>query len=423
MIKPKAAKLNPEIAPQGALPAASLSEAIQQELDQIPLPQVQRRRLATRLSALLDEQVKTEVKSTREDLTRKYDQIAAQHKQTESVLRSIAEGLVVVNQKREVVYVNSAAEKLLGVSQQEKQGKPLSEGLSDEQLLSLVKHSSEKTSREFEVELSSNQDQTKRIVRSSNAVIQDQSGQTVGMVSALSDITKQRELDQMKSDFVSSVTHELRTPLVAMKHSLQVTMEEAAGQLSPDQKNFLEIAQRNLERLSGMINGLLDLSKLENQKMELHLQRTALGPLIQGTCRALDAWAKSKSLQIHQRIADSLPEISLDPDQITQVLYNLASNAIKFAPAGGSVTLSAQLQAEGRSVEVAVADTGVGIAPEDLSKLFKKFQQIGDRKSGSTPGTGLGLAISKGIVELHGGTLRVESAKGQGSRFVFTLPL
>ena len=227
----------------------------------------------------------------------------------------------------------------------------------------------------------------------------------------------------MKSDFVSSVTHELRTPLVAMKHSLQVTMEEAGGQLSDEQKNFLAIAQRNLERLSGMINGLLDLSKLENKKLELHLQKTVVKALIQNTCQTLDAWAKSKSLQIRQSVAESLPEITLDPDQITQVLYNLASNAIKFTPAGGTVTLSARLMAEGAGVEFSVADTGVGISPEDINKLFKKFQQVGDRKSGSAPGTGLGLAISKGIVELHGGAIRVESEKGKGARFIFTLPL
>ena len=227
----------------------------------------------------------------------------------------------------------------------------------------------------------------------------------------------------MKSEFVSSVTHELRTPLVAMQHSLQITLEAAAGQLSNDQKNFLLIAQRNLDRLNTMINNLLDLSKLENHKVELRLERTPLGPLIESVCQALDAWMKSKSLQLNRRIADPLPEVPLDADQITQVLYNLVSNAIKFTPSGGSVTISAQLQSEGRAVEVAVTDTGGGIAQEDIPKLFKKFQQVGDRKSHSSPGTGLGLAIAKEIVELHGGTIWVESPKGQGSRFAFTLPV
>lgn len=428
--------------PEGTIRGSNrpLPRDLQQELDQLPANR--RKQLSAKISGFVEERVQTEVGATREELSRQYDkaaqlykgelglveqkyqQAAAQQKQTESVLRSIAEGLVVVNPRGEVVYINPAAEKLLGVNQQQKLGKPLAENMADEQLLALVKDPlAAKNAGETEIELNSKQDQTKRIVRSSNAVIQDQSGQTVGMVSVLSDITKQRELDRLKADFVSSVTHELRTPLVAMQHSLQVTLDESTGQLSKDQRNFLSIAQRNLERLSSMINNLLDLSKLENRKVELKLERVQLESLIQNTCLSLDAWAKSKSVQLHQRVGQPPPEAVIDSDQITQVLYNLISNAVKFTPAGGSVTVSAKRLADGKAVEVAVTDTGIGIAREDIPKLFKKFQQVGDPRGGTGHGTGLGLAISKGIVELHGGSILVESSKGQGSRFVFTLPV
>ncbi|MBI4323235.1 MAG: PAS domain S-box protein [Candidatus Omnitrophica bacterium] len=425
--------------PAGESPADEpLPPAVLQEMEHARLSASQRQRLSAVLSGLVSQQVAAKVSAVKHELNRvveektreamvvkqKYHDTLAHKEQTEAVLRSMAEGLVVVNQQGEVVFLNPAAEKLLGVDKQEKLGKPLNEGLQDEQLLSFVKQPSA-DGREKEIELDSKQAQSKRVLRSSNAVIEDEHGKTVGMVSVLTDVTKQRELDRLKSDFVSGVTHELRTPLVAMKHSLAVMGEASAGELSETQKNFLSITQRNLDRLNAMINDLLDLAKLEAKKVELRREPTAIQAVIQRTCETLRAWATSKGVRLTAQTPEALPALSLDPARIEQVLTNLIGNAVKFTPPDGSITVEAKLAEGGGEVEVSVTDTGQGIAKEDLPKLFQKFQQLqaGARRAGEAKGTGLGLAITKEIVELHGGRIWVESEQGKGSRFAFSLPV
>ena len=416
----------------------SLASAVLREMEPARLTTSQRQHLAATLSSLVGRQVDAKVNAVKQELNRvmevttrdatvakqKYHETLAHKEQTEAVLRSMAEGLVVVNQQGEVVFLNPAAEKLLGVDKHEKLGKPLTEGLQDEQLLSFVTRPSA-DGREKEIELDSKQASSKRVLRSSNAVIEDEHGKTVGMVSVLTDITKQRELDRMKSDFVSGVTHELRTPLVAMKHSLAVMGEASAGELSETQKNFLSITQRNLDRLNAMINDLLDLAKFEAKKVELHRESTPVEPVIQRTCESLRAWATSKGVRLTAQIPEALPVLSLDPSRIEQVLTNLIGNAVKFTPQDGSIAVEAKLVDGTGEVEVSVTDTGMGIAKEDLPKLFQKFQQLhtGAVRAGEAKGTGLGLAITKEIVELHEGRIWVESEKGKGSRFAFRLPV
>jgi signal transduction histidine kinase len=320
--------------------------------------------------------------------------------------------------------MNPSAEKLLGVKQQDKLGQSLADGLGDEQLVSLVKGNGRES---LEVELNAKQDQTKRVVRSSNAVVEDENGRTIGMVSVLTDVTKQRELDRLKSEFVSGVTHELRTPLVAIQHSLGVMLDQAAGEINDSQRNFLTIAQRNLGRLSLMINDLLDLAKLEAGKMDLKKETASIAPVIDHTCETLESWAKSKGITIEKRLPEQVPDLPIDPGRIEQVLNNLVGNAIKFTPKDGRIIIEVVVSEDRSTLDVSVTDTGAGIAEEDLPKLFKKFQQvgqIGSRRPGDLGGTGLGLAISKEIVELHGGAIRAEPAPpGHGARFVFRLPL
>ncbi|MBI4340876.1 MAG: PAS domain-containing protein [Candidatus Omnitrophica bacterium] len=418
--------------------ASPLLPAVLQEISRLSGSLQKQQQVARAVSDLISRSAEQRVQQVRQESTqrtnqliqehrkaesaieRKYQQTLTEKKQTTAVLESIAEGLVVVNPKGDVVMMNPAAERLLGVTQQKRVGKPLLEDLKDEQLVSMV-HSSAQGEREIIV--SAKQDSTKKVLRASNAVVTDEHGNTVGMVAVLSDVTKQRELDEMKSEFLSKVSHELRTPLVAMRHALSILIDQVAGPMSEEQQKFLDISQRNLDRLSQLINDLLDLSKLEAQKMELRAAPMAIGGIIGSVCESMSAWAASKRITLSAQAAADLPEISADAARITQVLTNLIGNAIKFTPDNGRVTVDAKLAAEGRQVEVSVSDTGVGVAQEDLSKLFNKFQQVGARSASDISGTGLGLAISKEIVELHRGRIWAESDAQQGARFIFTLPL
>lgn len=419
-------------------PAEEVLPSILQEISRLPGSIQKHQQVARSVSDLVNHNVDQRVAAAKQEFTKRYNQLIQEHrrsesvlerkyqqtltdkKQTTAVLESIAEGLVVVNPKGDVVMMNHAAERLLGVKQQTRIGKPLMENLSDEQLVSMA-HNTEQGEREIVV--SANQDNTKKVLRASNAVVTDENGNTVGMVAVLSDVTKQRELDEMKSEFVSKVSHELRTPLIAMRHSLSILIDQVAGPMSEEQQKFLEISQRNLDRLTALINDLLDLSKLEAKKMELRLAPMAAGSVIDSVVQSLGAWAKSKLLTLAVKITPDLPEAQADAARVAQVLTNLLGNAIKFTPANGTVTVSAELTDDRRFLKVCVEDTGMGILKEDLPKLFNKFQQVGERSASDVSGTGLGLAISKEIIDLHHGKIWAESDVQQGARFLFTVPL
>jgi two-component system, OmpR family, sensor histidine kinase VicK len=358
-------------------------------------------------------------KSQNEDVAwRKYKKVLSEKKETDAVIRSIAEGLVVVDAQGKVIMMNPAAEKLLNVSKKEKIGKPIEENLREEELLSMVR-SSPGNIEDKEIELVSQQDETKKVLRASSAVIENENGQAIGMVSVLSDITKQKELDEMKTNLVSNVSHELRTPLVAIDKSISLILSKATGPISPDQEKFLSIAERNLKRLSLLIDDLLDLSKLEAGKMTLRRQQSSIEKVVNESVDGLATWAKTKSISIERKIQNALPDIFIDPNRIIQVLNNLIGNAIKFTPAGGTITLAAVMNNDARQIEVSVTDTGMGIEKQAIPKVFDKFFQIGERAPTDISGTGIGLSIAKEFVELHGGRIWVESEKDKGTKFSY----
>jgi len=393
---------------------------------------------AMAISNLLDSKVEEKVTIVKKELTEKYGKLVeekshmaaeaqkkfkktlSEKKQTEAIVRSVAAGVVVVNNKGEVLLMNPAAEKLLNTNKEEKIGELLTKGAKDEQLFSMAKKTS--LDGETDIEIDGKED-TKKILRSSSAVIEDENGQTVGMVTVLNDITKQKEIDEMKSQFLSNVTHELRNPIGAIKQSISVILEETAGPITEPQKKFLSNAKRNLDRLGCLIDDILDLAKLEAKKMEIKPVPTAIETTINEVCETLGTWTKNKEITLIKDIKKNLPQVNIDPDRITQVLINIVSNAIKFTPKDGTITISAQLSKKGDQMEVGISDTGVGIPKNDLSKIFGKFQQAKNRPSGDKSGTGLGLTIAQEIVHLHKGEITVDSEENKGTTFTFTLPV
>ena len=352
----------------------------------------------------------------------KYNRTLSEKKQTDAVIRSVAEGLLVVDAQGKVVMMNPAAERLLGVARKDKIGKPGDDSLKDEQLISLVKDSKGKGREGREIELFSQNNETSKTIRASSAVIENENGQTVGMVSVLSDITKQKEIDRLKASFVANVTHELRTPLVSIDKAITFLLSNSGDGLSENQQQFLSIASRNCKRLSLLINDLLDLAKLEAGKMKIQVTTCSIDKVITDSIEGLTAWANAKSVVLENKVAANLPQTKIDPDKIIQVLNNLIGNAIKFTPASGTITVEANLH-NNQELVVSVQDTGAGIAEHELIKIFDKFYQTGERVATDVSGTGIGLSIAKEIVQLHGGKIWVESPAGQGAKFSFTIPL
>jgi PAS domain S-box-containing protein len=227
------------------------------------------------------------------------------------------------------------------------------------------------------------------------------------------------KLDQMKSDFIATVSHELRTPLTAIKNAVDLLVNKEAGPLTNHQDRFLTIAARNIRRLSTMINDILDFSKIEAGKLELRFGEVHLAGVIKQVLATYQAQAQTGAVRLQMDCDQDMPVVYGDPDRLEQVMGNLVGNALKFTPKGGQITLTAHRDQE--AIEVRVADTGVGIAPEHQAHLFERFYQVGDSLTKSTVGSGLGLAIVKELVEAHGGAIRVESEMGKGSTFIFTL--
>jgi len=238
-----------------------------------------------------------------------------------------------------------------------------------------------------------------------------------------------RKIDAMKSEFVSIASHELRTPLAAIKNAVQLMLSGKTGEINENQSKFLSMAERNINRLTNILNDLLNLSRIESGKIELKFESLKLEGIIELTASSLRPQADVKSIQIEVDISEPLPAVYGDPEKIEQILTNLVGNAIKFTPEGGKIFIRAkQLSKEqeggyGDKVAVSVKDTGIGIPPEHLEAIFEKFHQVEGSLQRSMSGTGLGLAITKGLVEAHQGKIWVESEVEKGSTFTFTLPL
>ena len=229
-----------------------------------------------------------------------------------------------------------------------------------------------------------------------------------------------QEFDRLKSAFVGIVSHELRTPLTSIKSLAENLMEGLAGPLNEKQNYYVSRIQLNAGQLTRMLNELLDLSKIEAGKMELRPTVLSLRELVNDLLEAFQPLAQRKSIMMGVSSMESMPKVRADRDKLYEVLANLLENAIKFTPSGGHVQIGAQVL-DDRYIKIGVSDTGCGIPAEHLPKIFDKFYQV-QSVSGNGAGAGLGLAITKGLIELHGGTIAVDSVPGQGSHFSFTLP-
>ncbi|HWQ68728.1 MAG TPA: ATP-binding protein, partial [Patescibacteria group bacterium] len=267
--------------------------------------------------------------------------------------------------------------------------------------------------------------------------VRDEARAVIGQVHTLRDVTVEREIAQMKSEFVSTVSHELRTPLTSIKGSLQLIMG-SAQELLPFQQELLAICLRNADRLIRLVSDVLDISRIEAGKLALKLSDQMAPHLIELAITGVSTLATGRQIAIETSLPPDLPPVQADQDQIVQVLTNLLSNAIKFSEPAGRVRVVAELrrtvsndegavhgpQDTDRAIAFSVTDQGRGIAQEDLEKLFVPFQQLDSSAAREAPGTGLGLAICKGIIEEHGGRIWARSdGLGLGTTVTFLLPL
>ena len=239
--------------------------------------------------------------------------------------------------------------------------------------------------------------------------------------SIVRDITSRKELERLKTNFLAMIAHELRTPIMIITGYNRMMLQGETGPLSPLQQKILNESKKSCDRLTTFAREVMDLSRMEAGKMELNLQEEEIGGCIEEIFREVEALAGKKKISLEIKVpGEKLPKILLDKSRIEQVLLNLTINAINYTPEGGEIRVEAQ-SPTGNFLEISVTDNGIGVPEEERRNIFDEFK-VGKR-TGGKDGVGLGLAICKKIIEAHGGKIRLEPGKKEGSRFIFTLPL
>lgn len=353
-----------------------------------------------------------------DDLEETKEAIALDKLKMEYMVKSMTEGLIMVDEYGSIVLINPQAKRMLGF---EPAGGVTTGALDDKMkaigLNEALKESQDKR-RLVNKEVTINQKE-KLVLSCCITPVESSRGEIIGVVIILIDVTRERKIDEMKTEFVSTVSHELRTPLSIAKEGISLILDGIVGPANERQAKILNTARDNIDRLTRIINTLLDISKLEAGKVEIRRDLVNMGDLMKQVTSSFELKVKDKGLGLKIDFPEKELYIYVDADKISQVFTNLLGNALKFTEKGYIEISAKELEDE---VECAVADTGVGISEDDLPHVFNKFQQFGRTAGAGEKGTGLGLSIAKGLVELHKGKIWVESELGKETKISFTLP-
>ena len=351
------------------------------------------------------------------------DQIMAEKRKGDAIIRSIDDGIVVVDSEFKVTGMNPTAAKALNVGPNQIQGRHFLEVVKNEMLFNYVKQSVETgqppSIEERKTIFTVEQGEKQRHYQFSITPVLGKPGALLGVVLLLRDVTRLTELDRLKSEFVMTASHELRTPLTSIGMSIKLLLEKAMGKLDEKEQQLLLVAQEDLQRLKNLVSNLLDLSKIEAGKMAMELENISVSAVCQNATDVLKTQIEAKGVNFALDLHPGLPNVKADANKIIWVLTNLISNALRYTDSGGNIRLSAEQL--GPYVHVSVSDNGPGIPYEIQSKIFDKFVQIKSDKA--LGGSGLGLTICKEIIRAHGGTIWVDSIPEEGSTFTFTLPV
>lgn len=344
----------------------------------------------------------------------------------ETIINSLTDGLMVLDQEGRLVLANPFITKLIGLKDEDYERK----------LDAILEHAS--YSMEFkdmtleealEGVLASGRSSKNELVIDTDPPIifqvfwvplADVEGRVAGAVILLHDITDFVELDRMKSDFISIVSHELKTPLTSINGFVRLMAAERVGPVTEKQRHYLDVVQKQTESLTVLINDLLDLSRIEAGIIEVCHEPLVVSEVIGGVMQQLDNLAHEKEITLRVDIAADLPMISGDQARLGQVFMNLIHNAIKFTPQGGDIRIKAMKM--GEFCLVKISDNGIGISAQDLPRIFEKFYQVDSSSTRRQSGTGLGLSISRQLITAHGGEMWVNSTRGKGTTFSLTVP-
>jgi len=361
-------------------------------------------------------------KKTIKDLRQQLDEADAKltelqkrNSSMKAIIKSMAEGVIVVDSDTKILAINHSAEQIFGILKKDAEDKLLLEAIRSSDISDIANKVLKKGSQVSQ-ELILLQPVSGSFMINASAITEGE--HITGCVLVIHDITDLRKLESIRKDFVANVSHELKTPLTSIKGFIETLLSGALD----DKKNsvdFLKIVASHVNRLDSLVNDLLSLSYLESMQAELKKENIALAGLVSDTLAGFKAQIAKKSVKVENSLPASLI-IMADKDKISQVLTNFIDNAIKFNRQNGAVKIYSE--DIGSKIKVVVEDSGIGIPPRDILRIFERFYRVDKARSRELGGTGLGLSIVKHIIELHNGEVGVESTEGAGSKFWFTLP-
>ncbi len=360
-------------------------------------------------------------------MDREIRMLSGERNRSSAILRSMVEGVAVIDAEERLVFYNRAFSEILSVDAAGAEGRPLIEVVRNSELLSLIRRALRgDEGLQTDITMGITQTQSFSITAAPvkaldvSASGRAPEGKPSGAVVVLHDVTELRRLERVRQDFVANVSHEFKTPLTAIQGFAETLL---AGALDDPENNrrFLEIIRNHATRLARLTNDLLKLARIEAGKLELEFSSVGLLELIEACTETTLLKANRKEITLEITVPPQLPAVRGDAALLRDVLQNLLDNAIQYTPARGHISVAASATA--REAVITVSDTGIGIPLADSERIFERFYRVDAARSREAGGTGLGLSIAKHIVEAHGGKLWVESTVGQGSKFSFSLPL
>ena len=364
-----------------------------------------------------------EAEYLRKEKEKSLKDVAYEKSRVNTIINCMIEGVLVTDRDGRIVLHNPAAVRLLGIGSLPIVNRPLGQCINNEDLENAVTEALDiEKSKYIEIsqEISWGEEPGEVFLRADTAPVLTQEGEIMGSVTVLHDITQEKEINRMKSDFVTMVSHELRAPVSAVQQQLSVILEGMAGSITEKQGKMLIRAKERTRGILDLINDLLNVSKIDSGIVVQHKERIALKDVVERACELMEPEADAKGVRLTLDTTPHLPMVNADRENMEEVFINLISNAIKYNVDGGDVTIN--LSTEGEFLRVDVADTGIGIPEEDLGRIFDRFYRVKSSRTRTIVGTGLGLPIVEKIIESHHGSITAKSKEGKGTTITFLLP-
>lgn len=350
--------------------------------------------------------------------------IADTNSRLRTMVNRLTDGVMATDRDRRIVLANPAFLHLIGYHGESVLGRLVDEIHVSDQVLEMIGQTLAMPGDEFTElteEIVRSDDSGERIVRAKCAPFRGRDGSTIGTITVLNDITALKEFDRIRSDFVSMVCHEVRSPMNSMMMQIKVILDGLAGELTDKQREILGRVSEKMSGLTTMVSELLDLSRLESGLIASEKSAVNMNEILREQVSFHAENGRRKNITIELRQPESLPPVLANQRNMEEVITNLVTNAIKYSPQNTTVIVTATVENE--YLRLSVRDQGYGIGADDLKRIFDRFYRVNDQNTRAIVGTGLGLAIVKSIVEAHHGSIKVSSTPGSGSTFTVLLPL